>query len=82
MPSKSDISRAEQYFRRAKDRGGDTKLIARGLLHLVKHLELIAGRDSQRAKELLDRAWKQTGTAVDKKIAEAMWLITKELKKT
>ncbi len=81
MAGKNDVTRANDYFRRAKDRGGDPKLIARGLLHLVKHLELEKGRDTGRAKELLDQAWKQTGNTVQKKIAEAMFLLTRALKK-
>ena len=68
----ADINRSEEYFRRAKDRGGDEKLIARGLLHLTKHLGFTEGRDFKRAEQLLDRAWKSTGTASKKKIAEAM----------
>lgn len=76
----ADINRAEEYFRRAKDRGGDEKLIARGLLHLTKHLNLTEGRDLKRAQQLLDRAWKSTGTTSRKMTAEAMWLVAKGLK--
>ncbi len=78
----SDIDRSHDYFRRSKDRGGDDKLIARGLLHLVKHLGMTEGRDFKRAEQLLDRAWKSTGTTSRKKTAEAMFLVTRELKKS
>jgi hypothetical protein len=77
----ADIERSMDYFRRSKDRGGDEKLIARGLLHMVRHLGLTEGRDFGRAQELLDRGWKMTGTAAKKKIAEAMFLVARELKK-
>ena len=79
MPN--DLSRSEEYFRRSKDRGGDSKLLARGLLHLVKHLEPTSGRDFNRAKELLNRAWKYNGASSMKNIAEAMHLITRGMKK-
>ena len=77
----ADIQRSEDYFRRAKDRGGDEKLLARGLLHLIKHLELTEGRDFGRANELLDRAWKKAGSSNRKLTAEAMFLVARELKK-
>ena len=77
----ADISRSMDYFRRAKERGGDEKLIARGLLHLTKHLGLTEGRDFKRAQELLDRAWKTSGSTSRKKTAEAMFLVAKELKR-
>ena len=77
----ADINRSEDYFRRARDRGGDEKLIARGLLHLTKHLGLTEGRDFKRAQELLDRAWKKMGTTSRKLTAEAMFLVARELKK-
>lgn len=77
----ADIQRSEDYFRRAKDRGGDDKLLARGLMHLIKHLEMTEGRDFGRANELLDRAWKKTGTTNRKLTAEAMFLVARELKK-
>jgi len=77
----SDITRSENYFRRAKDRGGGEKLIARGLLHLTKFLELTEGRDLKRAQQLLDLAWKTSGAASRKKTAEAMYLVARELKK-
>jgi hypothetical protein len=77
----ADINRAEDYFRRSKDRGGDIKLLARGLLHLVKHLGLEEGRDFGRAQELLDRAWKQTSEASNRKnTAHAMFLVARGLK--
>lgn len=81
-----DLSRSVEYFRRAKDRGGDEKLLARGLLHFLKHLqdsswtELKKGRDIRRAEDLLDKAWKVSGTSSLKKTAEALYLFTKELK--
>ncbi len=75
----NDINRAEDYFRRSKDKGGETKNLARGLMHLIKHLSLTDGRDFGRANELLDQAWKKSGG--DKKMAEAMWLVARELKK-
>jgi len=75
----SDINRAEDYFRRSRDRKGDTKLLARGLLHLIKHLGLEDGRDFKRAQELLDRAWKKSGS--DRQISDAMFLVARELKK-
>jgi hypothetical protein len=77
----ADIKRAEDYFRRSKDRGGDEKLLARGLLHLTKHLGLTEGRDFKRAQELLDQAWKKAGSANRKKTAEAMFLVARELDK-
>ncbi len=77
----ADIQRSMDYFRRSKERGGDEKLIARGLLHLIKHLGLTGGRDFKRAQELLDRAWKTSGSTSRKKTAEAMFLVTRELKK-
>lgn len=76
----SDISRAEDYFRRSKDRGGDEKLLARGLLHIAKHLELTDGRDFGRATELLDRAWKKSGSTNRKMTSEAMFLVARGLK--
>lgn len=76
----ADINRAEDYFRRSKDKNGDEKNLARGLLHLVKHLGLDKGRDFKRAQELLDRAWKTSGTSSRKKTAEAMFLVARELK--
>lgn len=76
----ADINRAEDYFRRSKDKNGDEKNLARGLLHLVKHLGLDKGRDFKRAQELLDRAWKSSGTTSRKKTAEAMFLVARELK--
>lgn len=78
----SDISRAEDYFRRAKDKNGDEKLIARGLLHLTKHLGLDKGRDFKRAQQLLDQAWKTSGTTGRRKTAEAMFLVARELDAT
>jgi len=75
----ADINRAEDYFRRSRDRGGDTKLLARGLLHLLKHLEMDGGRDFNRAQDLLDRAWKKSGS--ERIIADAMFLVSRELKK-
>jgi len=77
----ADINRSEDYFRRAKDRGGDEKLIARGLLHLTKHLGLTGGRDFSRAQQLLDRAWKISGSSSRKLTAEAMYYVARELKK-
>jgi hypothetical protein len=76
----ADINRAEDYFRRSKDKNGDEKMLARGLLHLVKHLGLDKGRDFKRAQELLDRAWKTSGTTSRRKTAEAMFLVARELK--
>jgi hypothetical protein len=76
----ADIDRAQDYFRRSKDKNGDEKLLARGLLHLVKHLGLDKGRDFKRAQELLDRAWKTSGTPSRKKTGEAMFLVARELK--
>jgi hypothetical protein len=75
----SDIKRAEDYFRRSKDKNGDEKLLARGLLHLVKHLGLDKGRDFKRAQQLLDQAWKTSGTASRRKTGEAMFLVAREL---
>jgi hypothetical protein len=77
----ADIQRAEDYFRRSKDKSGDEKMLARGLLHLIKHLELTEGRDFGRAHELLDRAWKKIGVTSRKLTAEAMFLVARELKK-
>ena len=77
----ADIDRAGDYFRRSKDRGGDEKLLARGLLHLTKHLGLEGGRDLKRAQELLDRAWKSSGSTSLRKTAEALFLVSRELKK-
>ncbi len=76
----ADIDRAQDYFRRSKDKNGDEKLLARGLLHLVKHLGLDKGRDFKRAQELLDRAWKISGVSSRKKTGEAMFLVARELK--
>jgi hypothetical protein len=76
----NDISRAEDYFRRSKDKNGDEKLLARGLLHLVKHLGMTEGRDFKRATELLDRAWKTSGVVSRRKTGEAMFLVARELK--
>jgi hypothetical protein len=76
----NDIGRAEDYFRRSKDKNGDEKLLARGLLHLVKHLGMTEGRDFKRATELLDRAWKTSGTVSRRKTGEAMFLVARELK--
>jgi hypothetical protein len=76
----NDIGRAEDYFRRAKDKNGDEKLLARGLLHLVKHLGMAEGRDFKRATELLERAWKTSGAAGRRKTGEAMMLVARELK--
>jgi hypothetical protein len=76
----ADIDRAQDYFRRSKDKNGDEKLLARGLLHLVKHLGLDKGRDFKRAQELLDRAWKISGASSRKKTGEAMFLVARELK--
>ncbi len=78
----ADIDRAQDYFRRSKDKNGDEKLLARGLLHLVKHLGLDKGRDFKRAQELLDRAWKISGVSSRKKTGEAMFLVARELKAT
>lgn len=78
----SDISRSEDYFRRAKDKNGDEKLIARGLLHLVKHLDLDKGRDFKQAQQLLDQAWKTSGTTGRRKTAHAMYLVARELDAT
>lgn len=75
----ADINRAEDYFRRSKDKGGDKKLLARGLLHLAKHLELEDGRDFGRANELLDRAWKNNVDSL-KNTAHAMFLVARGLK--
>ena len=75
----SDIKRSEDYFRRSKDKNGDEKNLARGLLHLVKHLGLDKGRDFKRAQQLLDQAWKTSGTSSRKKTAEAMFLVAREL---
>ena len=77
----ADIDRAQDYFRRSKDRGGDEKLLARGLLHLTKHLGLTEGRDMKRAQEKLDRAWKTSGSTSRKLTADAMFLVARELKK-
>ena len=77
----ADIQRAEDYFRRSKDKSGDEKMLARGLLHLIKHLALTEGRDFGRANELLDRAWKKMGVSSRKLTAEAMFLVARELKK-
>ena len=77
----ADIDRAQDYFRRSKDRGGDEKLLARGLLHLTKHLGLTEGRDMKRAQEKLDRAWKTSGSTSRKLTADAMFLVSRELKK-
>ena len=77
----ADIDRAQDYFRRSKDRGGDEKLLARGLLHFTKHLGLTEGRDMKRAQEKLDRAWKTSGSTSRKLIADAMFLVARELKK-
>jgi len=77
----ADIDRAQDYFRRSKDRGGDEKLLARGLLHLTKHLGLTEGRDLKRAQEKLDRAWKTSGSTSRKLTADAMFLVARELKK-
>ena len=76
----ADIDRAQDYFRRSKDKNGDEKLLARGLLHLVKHLGLDKGRDFKRAQELLDQAWKISGTRSRRKTADAMFLVARELK--
>ena len=76
----ADIDRAQDYFRRSKDKNGDEKLLARGLLHLVKHLGLGKGRDFKRAQELLDQAWKTSGTTSRRKTGEAMFLVARELK--
>ena len=76
----NDIGRAEDYFRRSKDKNGDEKTLARGLLHLVKYLGMTEGRDFKRATELLDRAWKTSGTPSRRKTAEAMFLVARELK--
>lgn len=76
----ADIDRSQDYFRRSKDKNGDEKLLARGLLHLVKHLGLDKGRDFKRAQELLDQAWKTSGTTSRKKTADAMFLVARELK--
>ena len=76
----ADIDRAQDYFRRSKDKNGDEKLLARGLLHFVKHLGLDKGRDFKRAQELLDQAWKASGTRSRKKTGEAMFLVARELK--
>lgn len=75
----NDINRAEDYFRRSKDKGGDDKLLARGLLHLIKFLEFTDGRDFGRAVELLDQSWKKIGQK--RKMSEAMFLVARELKK-
>lgn len=75
----SDIKRAEDYFRRSKDKNGDEKTLARGLLHLVKHLGLDKGRDFKRAQQLLDQAWKTSGASSRKKTADAMFLVAREL---
>jgi len=75
----ADLKRAEDYFRRAKDRGGDTKLPTRGLLHPVKHLNLTEGRDFKRATELLDRGWKKSEPSGVKLAAEAMYLVARGL---
>ena len=77
----ADIDRAQDYFRRSKDRGGDEKLLARGLLHFTKHLGLTEGRDMKRAQEKLDRAWKTSGSTSRKLTADAMFLVARELKK-
>jgi hypothetical protein len=76
----NDIGRAEDYFRRSKDKNGDEKLLARGLLHLVKHLEMTEGRDFKRATQLLDQAWKKSGVASRRKTGEAMFFVARELK--
>lgn len=76
----ADIDRAQDYFRRSKDKNGDEKLLARGLLHLVKHLGLDKGRDFKRAQELLDQAWKKSGVSSRRKTGEAMFLVARELK--
>lgn len=76
----NDINRAEDYFRRSRDRGGDEKLLARGLLHFTKHLGLTEGRDLKRAQQQLDRAWKTSGSTSRKLTAGAMFLVAKELK--
>jgi hypothetical protein len=78
----SDIKRAEDYFRRSKDKNGDEKNLARGLLHLVKHLGLDKGRDFKRAQQLLDQAWKISGVASRRKTGEAMFLVARELDAT
>jgi hypothetical protein len=75
----NDIGRAEDYFRRSKDKNGDEKLLARGLLHFVKHLGLTEGRDLKRATQLLDQAWKISGTPSRRKTADAMFLVAREL---
>lgn len=46
---------------------------------MLRHLELEDGRDFKRAQELLDRAWKKSGS--EKQIADAMFLVARELKK-
>lgn len=76
----ADIDRSQDYFRRSKDKNGDEKLLARGLLHLVKHLGLDKGRDFKRAQELLDQAWKISGARSRRKTADAMFLVARELK--
>ncbi len=75
----NNIGRAEDYFRRSKDKNGDEKLLARGLLHLVKHLGLTEGRDLKRATQLLDQAWKTSGVSSRRKTADAMFLVAREL---
>lgn len=76
----ADIDRAQTYFRRSKDKNGDEKLLARGLLHLVKHLGLDKGRDFKRAQQLLDQAWKTSGVKSRRMTGEAMFLVARELK--
>jgi hypothetical protein len=75
----ADIQRAEDYFRRSRDKNGDEKLLARGLLHIIKHLGLTEGRDFKRATQILDTAWKTSGTNSRRKTADAMFLVAREL---
>ena len=77
-----DLSKSEEYFRRAKDRKGDMKLLIRGLLHLVKYLSPVSGREAKRSEELLNKAWKYFGEKSIKNTAEAMWLVSKGLKQS
>ena len=74
-----DLSKSVEFFRRAKDRSGDTKLLAKGIFHLVKHLGL--AEDQKKPYDLLTKAWKYAGALSLRNIAEALYLITKEIKK-
>ena len=75
-----DLSKSIEFFRRAKDRGGDTKLLAKGLLHLIKHTEPARDREQKKAEDLLNKAWKYAGQSSLKNIAEALYLVTKGMK--